>query len=252
MQMMKAGAHDYVTKDNLARLPEAVRRELAAAQERRRRREAEAEMARLAALVADCEDAVIGKDLKGVVTSWNAGAERLFGYTAEEMRGRATEVLIPDRLKEEVAGMYDLMRRGAMVERLETVRIRKDGTEVEVSLTLSPIRDTAGRVVGISAIVRDISQRKREERERTNLIKQLTDSLAQVKTLRGLLPICSACKKIRDDAGYWHAVETYLRDHTEAELTHSVCDDCVRRLYPDMAEKLLAGRAQGSVQVQGP
>jgi PAS domain S-box-containing protein len=239
VQMMKAGAHDYVMKDKLTRLPGAVRRELGAAQERRKRREAEAETARLAAIVAHCGDAVIGEDLNGIVTSWNGGAEHLFGHAAADMVGRSSSVLLPQSLPGEMPSINSLLRHGARIEDFETVRVRKDGVEVEVSLTVSPIRDEAGRVVGVSVIARDISRRKQEERERTRLIEKLRDSLAHVKTLSGLLPICCACKRIRDDAGYWQAVETYIRQHTEAELTHSLCDECVRRLYPDIAEELL-------------
>jgi len=239
VQMMKSGAHDYVMKDRLARLPAAVQRELGAAQERCDRRKAEEAMARMAAIVESCEDAVIGKTLDGIVTNWNAGAEHLFGYTAAEMLGRSSSVLLPPALARELSGIYELLKGGQRIEHFETVRVRKDGTRLDVSLTISPIKSAAGRIIGLSAVARDISQRKREERERNDLIQQLSDSLARVKTLSGLLPICSGCKKIRNDAGYWEAVEAYLQQHTDAKFTHSLCQDCVRRLYPDIADEIL-------------
>src|SRR5207253_4300687 len=95
VEMMKAGAHDYVMKGNLARLAPAVRRELQAAHERRARKEAESGMAHLASIVQSCDDAIIGKTLEGRIVSWNPGAERLYGYTADEMIGQSIAVLSP-------------------------------------------------------------------------------------------------------------------------------------------------------------
>ena len=88
-----------------------------------------------------------------------------------------------------------------------------------------------GRIV-VQAVLRDITARKRAERERERLIAELQEALARVKTLSGLLPICAACKKIRDDSGYWNQLEAYLKDHSEAEFTHSLCPECLARLYP--------------------
>ena len=82
--------------------------------------------------------------------------------------------------------------------------------------------------------VNDITQLKKNEKDRENLIRQLSKALAEVKTLSGLLPICASCKKIRDDSGYWTQIESYIRDHSEAEFTHSICPDCARRLYPSI------------------
>jgi len=179
-EMMKAGAHDYVTKSNLARLAPAVKRELRAAKERRDRRQAEAISGYLASIVQSCDDAIIGKTLEGIVVSWNAGAERLYGYSAEEMIGRSISVLIPSFRPEELPEIFEAIRRGEGVDGLETVRIRKDGKPVEVSLTISPIKDTTGRVVGASTVARDITRRKQEENERLGLIQDLTAALSHV------------------------------------------------------------------------
>ena len=83
-------------------------------------------------------------------------------------------------------------------------------------------------------IIRDITERKQMELEREALIAQLTAALADVKTLSGLLPICSSCKKIRDDTGYWRTLERYLSDHSEAQFSHGLCDDCLHKLYPEL------------------
>lgn len=177
-EMMKAGAHDYVMKSNLARLVPAVKRELRAAQERQGRRQAEAIAAYLAAIVQSCDDAIIGKTLDGTVVSWNSGAERLYGYSAAEMIGRSVSILIPSYRPDQLSEIIATIKRGEGVDGLETVRIRKDGTPVEVSLTISPIKDSSGRVVGASTVARDITRRKQEENERLGLIKDLTAALA--------------------------------------------------------------------------
>jgi PAS domain S-box-containing protein len=176
-EMLKAGAHDYVMKGNLGRLVPVVRRELRAAQEQRNRRQTEAISAYLASIVQSCDDAIIGKTLNGTVVSWNAGAERLYGYSATEMIGRSIAALIPSYRPAELPEIYDTIKRGEGVDGLETVRIRKDGTSVEVSLTISPIKDAGGRVVGASTVARDITRRKQEENERLGLIKDLTAAL---------------------------------------------------------------------------
>ncbi len=179
-EMMKAGAHDYVLKSNLGRLAPAVKRELRAAQERRDRRQAEAISGYLASIVQSCDDAIIGKTLEGIVVSWNAGAERIYGYSAEEMIGRSISVLVPSFRPEDLPGIFEAIGRGAGVDGLETVRIRKDGKPVEVSLTISPIKDATGRVVGASTVARDITRRKQEENERLGLIQDLTAALSHV------------------------------------------------------------------------
>ena len=177
-ELIKAGAHDYVMKDNLPRLVPAIKCELLAAQERRDRRQTEAASAYLASIVEFCDDAIIGKTLDGTVVSWNAGAERVYAYSAAEMIGRSISVLIPSYRSEELPEIFDMIMKGERVDGLETVRIRKDGTPVEVSLTISPIKDAHGRVAGASTVARDITRRKQEENERLGLIKDLTAALA--------------------------------------------------------------------------
>lgn len=127
------------------------------------RKHAEGADNRLAAIVQWSDDAIISKDLNGVITSWNQGAEHLFGYAADEAIGRPVTILFPpDRLHEEPR-ILEQIRRGQAIEHYETVRRRKDGTLVDISLTVSPVRDDLGRVVGVSKIARDITERKRAE-----------------------------------------------------------------------------------------
>lgn len=201
------------------------------------RKRGEQAMAYLAAIVDSSENAVIGTTLDGVILSWNGGAERMYGYGADEIKGRSLSVLVPPYRPEELPAIYERIRHGSRVERFETVRLRKDGAAIDISVALSPIKDFRGEVVGVSAIESDIGERKRVEQERLELIGELTEALANVKTLRGLLPICASCKKIRDDGGYWQKVESYLSARTEAEFTHGICPECITRLYPDYAPR---------------
>jgi PAS domain S-box-containing protein len=125
------------------------------------RRRIEADLQRLAAIVEFSDDAIVSKTLDGVVTSWNAGAERMFGYPATEMVGRSITLLFPDDRLAEEADFLARIGRGERVEHFETVRIRRDGERIQVSVTLSPLRDADGEIVGASKIARDISERVR-------------------------------------------------------------------------------------------
>jgi len=127
------------------------------------RKQAERATAHLAAIVESSDDAIISKDLNGIIASWNKGAERLFGYTAEEAIGRPVTLLIPPDRQQEEPRILQRLRRGERVEHFETVRVRKDGALLEISLSLSPLRDSAGRIIGASKIARDITERKRTE-----------------------------------------------------------------------------------------
>jgi PAS domain S-box-containing protein len=119
----------------------------------------------LAAIVDSSDDAIVSKTLDGVITSWNAGAERLFGYTASEAVGQHISLIIPVDRKDEEKVIIERIKRGERIEHFDTVRVRKDQTQVDISLTISPLQDASGKIVGASKIARDITQRKRIERE---------------------------------------------------------------------------------------
>jgi PAS domain S-box-containing protein len=127
------------------------------------RKQAELEIARLAAIVESSEDAIIGKTLEGIITDWNAGAEHLYGYTAAEVVGQPISLLVPPESKEDVPEVLVRIRRGERVTQYETVRMRKDGQRLQISLTVSPIVDRAGQITGAAMIARDITARKRLE-----------------------------------------------------------------------------------------
>lgn len=126
--------------------------------------ELERARAHLAALVASSEDAIVSKTLDGIITSWNAAAERLFGHTAAEMLGESILRIIPEELHHEETEILAKLRMGQRISRYETVRLHKDGRRIEVSLTVSPVRDATGRIVGAAKIAHDITNRRRAER----------------------------------------------------------------------------------------
>ncbi len=119
---------------------------------------------RLAAIVESSDDAIVSKDLRGIVTSWNAAAERIFGFTAEEMIGSPIARIIPKELWDDEARILRTIGRGERIEHFETVRLTKSGEPIEVSLTISPVRDESGRIIGAAKIARDITQQKQTER----------------------------------------------------------------------------------------
>jgi PAS domain S-box-containing protein len=118
---------------------------------------------RLAAIVESSDDAIVSKDLNGIVTSWNAAAERVFGYTAEEMVGQSILKIIPPELHHDEDRILTTLRRGERIDHFETVRVTKSGERLDVSLTISPVRDENGRIIGAAKIARDITQRKKTE-----------------------------------------------------------------------------------------
>ena len=127
------------------------------------RKQAERVRERLAAVVDSSDDAIISKTLEGIITAWNRGAQTIFGYTAEEAVGKPMVMLLPPERAKEEADILARIGRGQSVEHFETVRVRKDGTKIDVSVTISPIRDIDGTMVGASKIARDITERKQAE-----------------------------------------------------------------------------------------
>jgi PAS domain S-box-containing protein len=151
------------------------------------RKEAERALLHFAAMVESSEDAIIGKTLESRITSWNKGAEKIFGYTGKEMKGKHISVLIPDDRSEEEPMILERIKRGESVEHYETVRRRKDGRLIDISVTISPIHDAAGKITGASKVARDITERKRlqkeileiSDREQRRIGQDLHDGLCQ-------------------------------------------------------------------------
>jgi PAS domain S-box-containing protein len=144
------------------------------------RRHAKKTSERLAAIVDSSEDAIVGKDLNGIVTSWNAGAEKIFGYSASEMVGASIRKLIPPERQSEEDQIFERIRRGERVNHMDTVRVAKGGRLLNVSITVSPIKDSAGNVIGASKIARDVTDRKRAE-ERLRAAKIAAEEASKAK-----------------------------------------------------------------------
>jgi PAS domain S-box-containing protein len=144
------------------------------------RKKADEAVQRLAAIVESCEDAIVSKDLNGTIMSWNQGAERIFGYRAEEAIGNPITMLIPSGRQDEEREILQRIRQGQRVEHYETVRQCKNGSQIDVSLTISPLKDKEGMIIGASKIARNITERKKTERELEHA-KELAEAASRAK-----------------------------------------------------------------------
>jgi PAS domain S-box-containing protein len=176
-------------------------------------------------------------DIAGNFTFFNDSLCRILGYSRDETMGMNNRQYMD---KENTQKVYQAFNRvyatGEPYRSFDWEILRKDGTKRFVESSVSLLRDLKGERIGFRGIVRDITERKLAEEEREKLIHEIQDALAQIKKLSGLLPICASCKKIRDDKGYWNQIESYIRDHSEAEFSHGICPDCMKKLYPDFAD----------------
>jgi PAS domain S-box-containing protein len=156
------------------------------------RHENEARYRDIAAIVESSEDAILTKDLNGVITSWNHGATRLFGYAADEVIGKPVMILIPAERHDEEPTILGRIRRGERIDHYETVRQRKDGSAVDISLTVSPVRNPNGEIVGASKIARDITERRRAEQQQRLLLREMDHRVKNLLALAGGVVALSA------------------------------------------------------------
>jgi PAS domain S-box-containing protein len=177
-------------------------------------------------LVESMADGVLVLDARDRVVDVNPAARALVGEAEEIIGRRLGEV--PGPLGAAIAGL-----REQAVDHVEMSLPRDHGRYIDVHL--SPLLDRDGSTTGKVLVIHDLSERRRMELEREKLITELQTALGDIKTLRGLLPICSSCKKIRDDKGSWGGLERYIMDHSDAQFSHGICPDCMRKLYPELA-----------------
>ena len=200
---------------------------------------------------------ILANNLKDVVIQWDTrplplyispSITELSGYTVKEVFERIKNHDSLDyawfMTPESTARLQALIRQRQEddlnpnhPERQDVIEfevIRKDGSPCWVETRFSFIWDKSGTRIGSVSVSRDISDRKRVEQEREHLVSELQEALAQVKTLKGFIPICASCKKIRNDEGYWEQLEAYLREHAEVEFSHGICPSCARKLYPEL------------------
>jgi PAS domain S-box-containing protein len=194
------------------------------------RQKADKAIALLAAIVDSSDDAIISKSLDGVITSWNAGAERLFGYSAKEAIGQHISLIIPANRRGEETIIIERLRRGERINHFDTVRVHKDGTALDVSLTISPVRDAKGQIVGASKIARDFTERKQVERAlrdseaRFRLLADALDTQVQFRTQelqRRNAEILHQSEQLRDLSGRLLLLQDEERRHIARELHDS-------------------------------
>lgn len=176
----------------------------------------------------------IGVSRDGIHEYVNPAYLRMFGYrSARDLLGKSVLTVIAEDDRAEIQRRIERRRRGDKVEgSFETRGLRSDGSQLEMEVHVSTYR-LNGNLYSL-VIVRDVTERKRTLQEKESLIADLRNALSKVKTLSGLLPTCAGCRKIRDDGGEWHDMETYISDHSNAGFSHGLCPDCAERLYPDV------------------
>jgi DNA-binding NarL/FixJ family response regulator len=220
MRAVREGAQDYLVKGQIDSdlLLRSIRYAIERYENLEQLRSAKVALAlseaRFRNMIDRDADGILIVDGDGIVRFSNPGAEALWGRKAEELRGQLFGFPA-------VAGEtteLDIIRKGGETRAAEMRVVEMDWEGKSSCL----------------ASVRDITDRKKAEEERKTMILQLQNALEKVKTLSGLLPICSFCKKIRDDDGYWKKIETYIEAHSEAEFSHSLCQECARKHYPEI------------------
>jgi len=186
--------------------------------------------ARARAIIENSYDLLAEVDAEGVVQWVSSNVEQVLGYPPEEFVGLfVLDHIHPEDLERATDGLSTVVDSGRVRQHEYRFR-RKDGGWVWFESTASTYEDEAGRQC-ILSVSRDVTERRRhlEEREEAILVKER--ALAQVKVLSGLLPICTHCRKVRDDAGYWRNLETYVSDHSNAVFSHSLCEWCLKEHY---------------------
>lgn len=179
---------------------------------------------RLLVILKDSNDAITVLDLRGNIICWNRGAERMYGYSEHEALSMNLADLIPPDLRNKEMEYLKLIASGETVEAFEGQRVTKNGRLLYVWATVTCLKNDSGIIDSVSTTERDITDIKKESERKEK----------EIEILRGLLPICANCKDIRDDKGYWHRIESYINEHTEATFTHSICPKCAQKLYPEL------------------
>ena len=194
------------------------------------------------AIANTTNDMIHLNDCDGRIIYANKATEVILGYSLDEvLNNPAFDIIHPDDQEATKHDMLGLFHGNGMLAR-EIRLLKKDGTYVEVEVRGFLVDLAENRYIG--AVIRDISERKKIEKELANyrekleeLVKERTQKLEiaveEIKTLKGILPICMHCKKIRDDKGYWNKIENYIHDHSEAEFSHGVCPECIAVLYSE-------------------
>ncbi|MGD9211552.1 MAG: PAS domain S-box protein [Desulfobacteraceae bacterium] len=181
-------------------------------------------------LVEQSRDGIVVLDHGGKVYESNQKFARMLGYTMEEMQHLYVWDWDIQFKKSQLKEMVRTVDESG--DHFETFHRRKDGSSYQVEISTNGAAYRGQKL--IFCVCRDITERKRAEKEREKLIQKLREALAEIKTLRGILPLCSFCKKIRDDKGFWEQVDVYIEKHSLADISHSVCPECMEKYYSNV------------------
>jgi len=229
--------HIFTEKD--VKVLASVSEQVALAIDRKRAHEALIESEKRFREIADMLPTILCElDKNLLITYMNRLGMEVFGITPAHLKSglNIRKLFRGDADDEErVSILLNDILKGEKIEGTEFYFRKKDKGEMVGLVYTSPIMD-AGEVIGARLNVTDITERKKAEEERNKLILELQETLSEIKTLKGIIPICASCKRIRDDKGYWNQVEAYIRDHSEADFSHSICPDCMKKLYPDLID----------------
>lgn len=188
-------------------------------------------------IVIDAVNSAVGgliiTDMDGKIRFVNVAFCKMFEYSPAQVMGKQAMDLFAGK---EIRNFADLMTI-IDISKDDTVDLtvkNREDREFIVEVAASNVTTGSGAVVGRMASFIDITRRKEIEAEKDSLILKLHDALRRIRTLRGIIPICAACKKIRDDQGIWNQIESYIRDHSDADFSHGICPECSKKLYPDV------------------
>jgi PAS domain S-box-containing protein len=188
-------------------------------------------------MVMDAINSTVGgliiTDLNGNIRFANPSFCKMFDYDHDDIMGmNAAEIFCTREIRSfsDVVAIVDVSKNDSQ----EFVVENKEGRSFVVEVTASNVTASTGEIAGRMASFVDITKRKEIEADREKLIGKLQDALNKIRTLRGIIPICASCKKIRDDKGYWNQLEIYINEHSEAQFSHGICPECAEKLYPDL------------------
>lgn len=203
---------------------------------KRMERELQIKQAYFVQLFDSSPEAIVILDEHDRVQNLNKEFTKMFGYTLEESMGQQIHELIASpELRDEALGLTDKVAHGEMIS-FETKRKKKGGSLFDVWILAAPIYVEGGKIA-LYGMYRDITERKRIEEERERLIRELQEALANIKTLRGLIPICAWCKKVRNDSGYWNQVESYLEQQVDVKFSHGICPECFAKVKTEFRKE---------------
>lgn len=176
---------------------------------------------------------IIITDLNGAVRFANPSFCSMLDYSHDDIVGmNAADVFSTKEIRtfSDVVAIVDISKDDSQEFAVES----KEGRRFVVEVSASNVTSSSGEIVGRMASFIDITKRKEVEADREKLVSKLQDALNKIKTLKGIIPICAACKKIRDDKGYWNQIESYIKEHSEADFSHGICPECAEKLYPEL------------------